>query len=399
MSVSQQSLKASFRGIEFLMPDESEKGGKKNVIHEYPNSNKRFVEVLGVLQGVYSVTAIIHGGDAIQQRKRFKTALDEDGIGLLVHPTLGQINVVATDYTSSSSDTELGKFVFEITFVQSENNLTLAPTVASNQLLSSLANQGYGNLDTAFDEKYINNAATDTLKTTATKFNDILGQVDTLTNFLPDFDSGLLSVFKKGVNDAQNISAVVIRGGSNLSSTLRSNYNSFLDISQNISGYGAAWEALTNFSINRAPKSLITAKRITEENNLGVMDDHTRINALIGLYESSVYTQYNTDQDLLAAQDLLEERYDTLIQEAPDGSIAYDADLRQTINDMRVASRSVFEEKAQNVWKIVDIEPNQTSMALTAHRYYGDLDQINSLKNLNDDVNVAISDETLKGLT
>ena len=40
---------AKWRNVEFIMNNVETSGGQKTVVHEYPNSNRRFVENLGVL--------------------------------------------------------------------------------------------------------------------------------------------------------------------------------------------------------------------------------------------------------------------------------------------------------------------------------------------------------------
>lgn len=400
MSIPRDQLEASFRGVPFLILTEGETGGKKNVIHEYPNSQKRFVEELGTLQSTFSISAIVHGADAVQRRLRLTQALNEGGRGLLIHPSLGQRNVVATDWDIAFTDNENGKFVFDITFVQSEENVSLNPASANPQFISSLANQTKSSLDLAFVDKYINTTSTDVLKTLNTKTNGFLDQLNAVSTLLP---SGVvpeqLTEFKRILERSRNITSISVRNGSSLSELLRSNFSAFESISTFISGYSASWEDLTTFGTGRLAKPQTTAKRVSEQNNLLAIEDYVRVNALIGLYESASYTTFDTETELLKSQTLLENAYNTIVQQAPEESIVYDNDLRFGINELRVETRDIFEQQLQNVWRIVDINPNETSIALTSYRYYGSLDQLNSLKNLNESVNVSLSDQTLKGLT
>ena len=49
----------SFRGAEFHMQDVSTEGGIKTVTHEYPGSDNRYVEELGIFQEKFIVRLII----------------------------------------------------------------------------------------------------------------------------------------------------------------------------------------------------------------------------------------------------------------------------------------------------------------------------------------------------
>lgn len=91
--------------------------GRKTITHEFVNSNDRFVEDVGSFPAKFTVSAIIHGSDAIQQRDDFRALLNVPGPGVLIHPSYGrQVVTVEGQYTVSDSDVELGQFIFEITF-------------------------------------------------------------------------------------------------------------------------------------------------------------------------------------------------------------------------------------------------------------------------------------------
>ena len=132
---------ASFRDFQFLVPRSRVTEGRKTVAHEFVNSSNRFIEDLGGFPQKFSVTAIIHGADAIQQRDNFRELLNKPGSGILIHPSYGRKNVaVEGQYTASESDTELGEFRFEITFAidsgaafPSKGNPTTSTVSASEQ--------------------------------------------------------------------------------------------------------------------------------------------------------------------------------------------------------------------------------------------------------------------------
>ena len=109
MSVLEQLQPASFRGIPFLVNAETKTGGKKTVTHEYVGSDKRFTEELGLLPPSFSIEAVIHGNEAISTRLLLEDALDEPGLGILVHPVYGAIEVKSTIYSVNSNQTKTSK--------------------------------------------------------------------------------------------------------------------------------------------------------------------------------------------------------------------------------------------------------------------------------------------------
>lgn len=400
MSVFKNLLKASFRGIEFLTPDESKVGGKKTVTHEYAGSEKRrFVEELGSQSPTYSITAIIHGADAIQKRINFENELDKAGRGLLIHPTYGQIMVVATDYNSSSSDTAIGKFTFSITFKESEENITLTATADSVNLVSNIADQAKAALDLSFIAKYINIKTPFILQASAAQFTGVTTTLGGLAGSLEDVIPANLTDFNSIADIAENIAPTIVREATSFIGEVRSLYNAYENVSGSISGYYDGYMDLTTFGGNRLQKALTTVKRISEEVNLSAFEDVTRINSLISSYEAASYRDYNTDIELNDTKLELETAYDYIIENSDDDGLIFDPDLKSIVNDLRVSTRNVFEQKQQIAWRVVDIQPDECSIALATHRYYGNLENIETIANLNPDVNFSQSDVDLKGIS
>lgn len=399
MTVFNNLLPASFNNVNFLVPDESKSGGKKTVKHEYAGSDRRYVEELGELAPDYSITAIVTGFDAIQQRIRLETELKKSGRGLLIHPALGQLMVVAIDYTSSSSDTKIGEFTFEISFSESADNITLTPSISSVQSISSLVSQAKDALDSGFTSLFSDTTFPDTITKTANQLTDILNEVGNFAGGLSDINTTASSVLNLNISNTLNSVATIARQGVTIASQIRQIYNNVENISDDIPSFFNSWLGFTVFGSDRNKKTLTTQKRITEENNLSALEDHTKLNALLGLFESASYTEYQTDIELLEIQETIEAQYQELIDNAIENSLAYSSEFRELISQVRVKTREILENKTQNVWRVVDISPNESSMALTAYRYYGDLENLNNIIGLNPLSNVSINDEIIKGVS
>lgn len=396
--ISNQLLTASFRGIDFLVPDESKNGGKKTVSHEYPNSDRRYVEELGKSPASFNITAIIHGSDAIQRRIDFENALEQAGRGLLIHPSLGQQMVVATEYSSRSSDSEIGKFTFSITFKRSEENISLNAVGASNQFISSIVEDAKSNLDASFIDKFANGSFSDVIRENGSQLQSIITQARDVFGSVNNLQENGLEEFNRVLNSEENNILSIVRNGSDYASSLRSIYNSADNLVNDISQLYDSYITYTTFGNDRKSKALITQKRITEENNLSAVEEHTKINGLISAYEAAVYTDFQTDEELIAVQSQLNDSYDTLIENAPDTSIAYDTNTRDVINNLRINVREALENKRQNVWRIVDIDAGESSMPLTSYRFYGSLDNLNTVSSLNNKNN-SIFSGVIKGIS
>jgi len=85
----------SFRNVPFLVESESSKHGHKIAIHDYVNSNKRFVEQLGLVPSEFSIVGYVNTteqqGNARDRRDALIDALNQTGSGILSHPYFGVV--------------------------------------------------------------------------------------------------------------------------------------------------------------------------------------------------------------------------------------------------------------------------------------------------------------------
>ncbi|QXH96121.1 DNA circularization N-terminal domain-containing protein [Pseudomonas ogarae] len=109
-------LPASFRGINFLIPQASVPVGQKGQLHEYPQRDEPFFEQLGKQAQVHTMTAWVIGDDCFERRDKLLEALQTPGPGELVHPWLGRMQVKVGDCKVSHELTAGGMVSFDLTF-------------------------------------------------------------------------------------------------------------------------------------------------------------------------------------------------------------------------------------------------------------------------------------------
>lgn len=108
---------ASWRGIPFHMPDARHEVGRRVVRMFFPGLDATAHEDLGALDGGISVTGIVLGEDYVRRARALESAFRQPGPGTLVHPWLGEIEVVlAKPATISFSERELRLARFEAVF-------------------------------------------------------------------------------------------------------------------------------------------------------------------------------------------------------------------------------------------------------------------------------------------
>jgi prophage DNA circulation protein len=112
----EQLLRASFRGVAFLIEDTSTPFGRKVQLHEYPKRDEAYAEQMGKVARVHKVKAYVIGPDCFDQRDKLLKALETEGEGTLIHPWLGQMSVVPGQCEMAHSRREGGMVTFDLTF-------------------------------------------------------------------------------------------------------------------------------------------------------------------------------------------------------------------------------------------------------------------------------------------
>jgi hypothetical protein len=127
----QQLQPGSWRGVGFVMDAAENKAGRRVAVHEYPYRDTVWAEDLGRLPRRFSFQAFLVGDDVYQQRNAMIQACEQAGEGTLVHPTLGSVQCVLLDFTTTDRR-ERGRMVeLAFSFVVSGDLLFPATTTGA----------------------------------------------------------------------------------------------------------------------------------------------------------------------------------------------------------------------------------------------------------------------------
>jgi prophage DNA circulation protein len=134
-----QLVPASFRGVPFKVEEGGRSAGRRVVEFEFPKGNTPYAEDMGRAARKWQITGYVIGDDYIAQRDALLDACDEDGAGILVHPSLGAMNVMCGPVASHESRTRGGICMFEMTFVEAGQAPSAAVTDDTQGLVSAQA--------------------------------------------------------------------------------------------------------------------------------------------------------------------------------------------------------------------------------------------------------------------
>jgi prophage DNA circulation protein len=147
---------ASFNGAGFYVEADVKAGGRRNVRHEFPKRDTPYTEDMGRRVRRFVITGYViqnrsNGFDYTVPRDALIAALETEGPGLLIHPTLGQDLVVQDTYQVTERQERGGMAEFEMTFYEAgaqTNSMSSVDTAsAASAAASSAATSFQGSND------------------------------------------------------------------------------------------------------------------------------------------------------------------------------------------------------------------------------------------------------------
>jgi len=371
----------SFKGVGFLIKGSDTSAGRKTVPHEYPNSDRRFVEDLGKVQKTFSINAIItsNSDNYLQARDALIDALESQGSGLLVHPFYGDHTVAATKYTVNESTSRLNEAAFSITFMKTDENIFPKEGGSNLSKINSIRGETLSSIESDVGSIF----AVDRLS--SVNFSDAQGLLTGVTNsFTGNLD--------KVTNDSSKISQFAT-----IASSFQNNINSnildpsslgidFIGLFTGANSTAASaldqfnlFRLFSNFGDNDTEILPTTVARIQRKQNRDVINTSTQIGALTQGYAAASQRTYSDNRELLEARDVLETQYQKVIG----SDLQKQSGTRLKLTELRNEARVFFEKEAVSVPKLLDVNTRKQPLTVLAYNYYGNVDNVQSLDSLN----------------
>ncbi|WP_028310985.1 DNA circularization protein [Derxia gummosa] len=130
---------ATWRGVPMHVEADDMAGGRRGQLHEYPQRDRPWFDDLGRKARTFAVTAYVIGADYMAARDALLAACEQGGPGTLVHPWLGSLTVVLTDYRCSQSQAEGGMARFALSFSETAELSSPSATAATDSQLATAA--------------------------------------------------------------------------------------------------------------------------------------------------------------------------------------------------------------------------------------------------------------------
>ena len=145
----------SFRGVPFATIGSGGKAGRKTAVHEYPFRDSPWVEDLGRANRVFRVRGFITGPAFLAQFDLLYNAVEQQGPGLLIHPTRGVIQASVVDFDWREPDGYSGVIEVDLAFIEAKASLSTTVLAA----VSGAITVATGLLSLAFQSDYASDIA------------------------------------------------------------------------------------------------------------------------------------------------------------------------------------------------------------------------------------------------
>lgn len=377
-------LPATFKGIGFYVRSEVlTEGGRRIVLHDYPNSSERFVEDLGELPPKFTITAFVTGPDFLNRADQLERALKEEGAGRLSMPTLGAVTVFALPYRKDATQADVGEVRFELSFAAGRpiSGPRRAPnTVETVYSLGDKARKASGD---ALEKKWTEPKETSNVITAiydleqCAKSTDLLltslknvADVNAINKFVgfnaPSIVRSGVYIKRVFVDKLWQTLSVGLSGGAGLASLIGlTSFGALLSLSLS-DIQSASVSSTSNSTSTDVPlwPQTTAARTIRNNNRLSLINTH-RINALIVAYEQAADKTYQTDQELDEIRSNLEDQHQRLMRVDTENRDLPQSDsaVRDAIEVLRLASLSVLDQKDQSAYSLTTLTLNVAKSA------------------------------------
>jgi prophage DNA circulation protein len=428
--ISEQLLEASFKGVTFRVREESlPTSGRRTVLHDYPNSDQRFVEDLGAIPAQFSISAFVHGADWLDKAKALERVLSEPGAGRLSLPSFGVHTVWALPYKKRTSHEALGIVEFDLEFASGRpvsGPGEAAPNVedvfGAGDAVRDSVGTGYAglagvpNLDAIGEQAMTSdllNAISDIEglilgavdPSVLADIQALIGKITASAPVLLATPSQLAEMLFSNSELAQGLWSLISIGSTVSSSATGAmsgalsfvqSFGRSLPIRQYDIENGVRVEPGAGTSLWPAD----TAQRIQRNEARRLFVDSQRICGLAVAFEAGASADYGTQADILSAIDALETAYGEVAY-APSG-LATLQPVRDSLRAVRLAALDVISAKLQSAYQVTSVEVTQPASPLTlSYRLYAE--QLNTPSAVTDralilrDLNPQLPADSLAG--
>ncbi|MBI1262944.1 MAG: hypothetical protein GC184_14600 [Rhizobiales bacterium] len=378
MSWREDLRPASWRGVSFYVERADDVVGRKTSLHKYVQRDTAWQEDLGKDASEYTLDAFVIGNDYMVARDRLREALLQPGLGELVHPYWGTLQLAVDGRVRIAQSTRNGGMAtFNIRFVESDEKTYPTAISDTRRSVASEATLAESTLAASFA------AAFDVLKSAdfvATEASAVLSEaIDTIN----DAASSIISAgsemtrFVGLIEEMESSVARLVRAPETLAQKLIGSIGGLLLLNDTDDTTSQPYRApmrsavaLTSFGEDLAAVSETTPSRATQAQNQTALTSLVRRAGIVAAARAAADIDFTSYDDAVSVRDELSELFENEIVLAGDAGddAAFDA-----LALVRTAMMEDITARGAVLSRLGTFTPDVTMPAfLIAYQLYGD---------------------------
>jgi hypothetical protein len=209
------------------------------------------------------------------------------------------------------------------------------------------------------------------------KTNDFLGTVGFLTNeFVSDSES--FDTFSKTLNNFTANASTILTDTVVLSDNISDVFTQLDNSIPSASDSTKLFSNLFTFGNDDTTTTGNTFQNNEKETNRNILNGSIQTMALLISYKNAVQVEYQTVDQIDKQREALDIQFDNVLSNS-----AINRSDKTSLYNARNQARQYFDKEALRAYKVIDFETNTTTITELNYRLYGNLDNVNTLINLN----------------
>jgi prophage DNA circulation protein len=305
MSWRDKYLKASFRGVPFVVESHQLSGGRRGTQHEYVQRDKPFAEDTGRKGRSFSVEAFVVGTDYFAARDALITALETEGPGELIHPYLGRQFVQAFGFSVKESTKDGGIANFSITFNEAGESAFPNAEIDNRRVLGEKSEDLLDQIEAQFAKvfsvldqpKFIVDEAVKKINSVADKINEVTSKVASTQQKVAET--------QKRIQDLKDKAVDLVHTPEKLAKQITDALRGVQTAIEKARDQFLAFGKMLGFGDDDAPIAPTTSTRVQQADNAKALDQLTQVAALAFSAQAASDIPYESTVDALAVKNSL----------------------------------------------------------------------------------------------
>lgn len=372
---------ASYKNIEFFVPDHSLSGGRRIKIQEY-YQQEHSTQSLGKKPKRFNVEGYILGDNYMTQRDLLIAELGKDEKGLLVHPYYGTLDVEVIDYELRETFREGRMVRFSLRCVEAKDivfPITKADPVTATEIVKKTA---YQIIQETFIKAYkIANFPNNVV-------NSVLASIDKGLGLIEDAKSVVSAVsdFKNTIDNLRQPAQLIALAYD--AQELVENITDLIQFGTNTTDDPpvSVDNSVENFNNMRAvfnyqPDTLFDSSPTSPEI---VFRDMYQLSGTVSACSLLTVMEYDSYESLIDFRDIAINKLDTFLESTTD------EDLYLSLYDLRARILTELDKLALNLPRLTNIElPHFLPALVLSHNLYQTIDNEDDIVKRNNLLNPA----------